>query len=131
PGAGEVQKPMPGAGAWVDADVYQLKVEGLRECGRAEALARLGVVVRIQAKVGDVPVSPRDMTLESGGIIFRGQLPSAPPVAGCTPALPARVLKKDEAVVGHVVFELPAAFKPAAGSPRLVYRPTRWGGAGR
>src|SRR5580765_4424587 len=49
PGAGEAPKPTAGAGAWVDADVDKLKLEGLRDCGRVEALARLGAVIRIQA----------------------------------------------------------------------------------
>jgi hypothetical protein len=119
-----------GPGEWVDADLYRLKLERLRDC-RGSNATRVGALLRIEAKVDELPVSPRDAVLASDGTIIHGERPNAPRVPGCSPELPVRQLKRDEVVLGTVVFDLDAGFEPTPGSLALVYRPAGSSGAGR
>jgi hypothetical protein len=122
--------PLVGAGDWVASDVYDFKLEGLRPCGRA-AQKHLGATVSIKAKVDELAISPRDVTIDSAGVIFQAEFPAAATAAGCESALPLRQLRRGQSVTGVVVFKIPDDFTPEPKSPKLVYRPTRWGGAGR
>ncbi|MES1164442.1 MAG: hypothetical protein ABUR63_01690 [Verrucomicrobiota bacterium] len=125
-------------GSWLEGNIYKLKVESMRWCGAgkrvpepsATAVMHLGVRVVITAKIDQLFVTARDVTLESEGVIFQGKVLGTPP-AGCGPLLPQRQLRAGQNVGGVVVFELPADFKADPRGPALAFQPTRWGGAKR
>jgi hypothetical protein len=91
----------------------------------------MGFQVRIEAKGSEVFVSPRDITLEKGGVILDAQYLDLRPPRHCSPALPVKRLRARRMVQGFVFFRVPVGFAARHGSVTLAYRPTRWGGAGR
>ncbi len=138
--AAVVPPPEIAVGAWAETAMYRFRVAAVRDCGRGPATQaatfagearRLGARVEISARTSEVSVSPRDLTIESGGVVFRGLLPAqAPkPPAGCAPLLAQPGLRRGETATGVVLFEVPADFTFAPGNVALAYRPTRWGGA--
>jgi hypothetical protein len=130
PPAPVLAKPPGAAGEWIESDAYAFRLEGLRACAKNDR-KHFGAAVSIKAKIDELAVSPRDVSIESAGIIFQGELPQAASATGCGASLPLRQLRKDQAATGLVVFTVPEDFVPAPGSAKLSYRPTRWGGAGR
>jgi hypothetical protein len=143
---------------WVDGGVLRFRVDAITGCGagaraanerkpapppdagtveldRAIAsrppLARVAFSVRIIAGPGEVFVSPRDVTLEAGGVILQTTDPKISLGRGCGPTLTPRRLGARQTARGLLIFEVSPEFR-ASGAPMvLAYRPTRWGGAGR
>ena len=148
-------------GTWVDTPAYRFRLDRFRECGaasdasdesgRAKAMRdkatgyqapegpnggpgggiRMGFQVSIEAKGSEVFVSPRDITLEKGGVILDAQYPDLRPPRHCSPALPVKRLRARRMVQGFVFFRVPLGFPARHGPETLAYRPTRWGGSGR
>ena len=143
-------------GQWIDGGLVRFRVDAITSCGpaggrHADAPARPGTgtphapgptasrqpatllafSLRFVAGAGEVFVSPRDVTLESGGVILQTTPPTVSLVARCAPALTARRLPARQTARGTVLFEISPEFRAGQGSMELVYRPTRWGGAGR
>jgi hypothetical protein len=92
---------------------------------------RLGVSVQIIAGGDEIFVSPRDVTLESGGVILQSSDPNTPLGRGCVPALRAQRVGARKSARGLVLFDVSPEFRATAATMILAYRPTRWGGAGR
>jgi hypothetical protein len=140
PPAPPAPPPELAVGAWAETAMYRFRVVALRDCGRGAAAQaatfagearRLGARIELSAKASELSVSPRDLTIESGGVVFRGLLPAQAPrlPAGCAPLLGHPSLRRGATATGVVLFEVPADFSFAPGSVVLAYRPTRWGGA--
>jgi hypothetical protein len=85
----------------------------------------IGALVEITAK-GRLSISPRDVQLASGGIIFYGSIDDKRRLPGCTPLLKRSMIQNDEVAKGYVLFDVPLPEPP---SLELTYRPTRWGGS--
>jgi len=143
---------------WVDGGMFRFRVEAISGCGVAAGPAnqlssagtpgggavaidrptparppaeRLAVSVQIIAGADHIFVSPRDVTLESGGVILQSSDPKAPLAARCRPALAPQRLRARQSARGAVVFEVSPEFRARQAPMILAYRPTRWGGAGR
>ena len=114
-------------GAWADTTLYQFRLDLAKRCGTPE---RLAVKVRIVSKADQLFVSPRDVTIEHGGVILQSLL-AGKSVAGCPPLLETGWVPGGKQVSGAVLFEVPLGFAAAGGPLTLAYTPTRWGGAGR
>jgi hypothetical protein len=111
------------AGEPVPGDVYDFKVLALRRC--SDSAWSIGVEVEITAKA-PLAISPRDVRLQSGGVIYYASLDKSPPGPACTPLLPRIALQPKHASKGFVQFDVPPPEPP---SFEVVYQPTRWGGA--
>jgi hypothetical protein len=111
-------------GERLEGDVYFFKVHSLKTCDAAGKLA--GVEVEVEAK-GRLAVNPRDVIIGKGGISFTASLDLKRELPGCTPLLQISVLKRGQAARGYVLYDLP--WRPT-NDLRLIYQPTRWGGAG-
>jgi hypothetical protein len=85
-----------------------------------------GAEVEITAKTA-LGISPRDVVLRSGGILFYANLDLERKLAGCLPLLGRPRLKTGESAKGFVVYDVPSPKPP---NLELTYQPTRWGGAG-
>lgn len=95
------------------------------------APARVAFTVHVIAGAGEIFVSPRDVTLEAGGVILQTMVAPGPLGNRCGSVLTPRRLSARQSMKGLVVFEVSPEFKAGQTSLTLVYRPTRWGGAGR
>src|SRR5262249_20183431 len=73
-----------GGGAWVESKLYRIKLGEVKACGPSQ---RVGAVVSIESRGRGLEVSPRDVTLESGGVILSARFPPDDTLAGCSPAL--------------------------------------------
>jgi hypothetical protein len=114
----------------VEGDVYFFTVKSVRACGEASGTERARIVVGAEVEIrakSRLTVSPRDVTLQSGGIVFYASVDPDRRVAGCGPLLKHAWLQKGDAAKGFVVFDVPAPEPPKL---QLGYVPTRWGGAG-
>lgn len=126
-------------GETLEGQVHRFKLLAVHPCGprpekpvvppkegeySTERIA-VGAEVEIQAK-GRLFISPRDVTLRSGGIFFYANLDLERRLEGCTPVLQRDWLDQDQSVRGFVLFDLP--IRKLEGF-ELAYRPTRWGGA--
>jgi hypothetical protein len=146
-------------GEWIDSGALRFEVDAITSCGTTGASATRGpgsapkpgagptqaspaIVgrppstllafwIRVVAGAGEVFVSPRDVTLEAGGVILQAAAVSAPLAQRCTPALTARRLPSRQHARGSVIFEISPEFRASPAPITLAYRPTRWGGAGR
>lgn len=126
----------PGLGEWIVAAPYKFRLTRVQRCGPARAktgqteadgsAVRLGFVVEIQSKYDEFLAHPRDVTLQKHGVIYS----SEPNGSGCDgTALAPTMLKRDQLLRGVVTFQLPT--EDDARSAKIVYEPTRWGGAPR
>lgn len=129
--------PVTTPGVWLEGNIYRLKVEDVRRCrsnGTANdvdaGIMRLGVRVQIASKLDSLIFAPRDLTLESEGVVFQAKLVDKPTV-GCAPVLGRNELRRGKSAIGIAVFDVPSNFKFDARGPTLAYQPTRWGGAKR
>jgi hypothetical protein len=113
----------------VETALFELSVGEIHGCG--EGRAWMGVAVRARAKADELFLTPRDFTLERGGVIVASRHVGPPTLPRCLPLLPAKQLRAKESVRGFVLFEVPAAFRGGDVPVVLAYRPTRWGGARR
>jgi hypothetical protein len=124
--------PLPSAGEWLDGRIYRFRLEASRRCGPAanpDSL-RIGVVVRVESKMDELLVAARDVKLQSGGIILDSLVIAKAP-AGCAPLLAPSSLRAKKATAGAVIFDVPPEIVSASQPVRVVYQPTRWGGAHR
>jgi hypothetical protein len=124
--------PLPSAGEWLDGRIYRFRLEATRRCAPAtnpDSL-RIGVVVRVESKMNELLVASRDVKLQSGGIILDSVVIAKAP-AGCAPLLGPSSLRAGKATAGAVIFDVPPEMVSANQPVRVVYQPTRWGGAHR
>jgi hypothetical protein len=121
-------------GEWVEGKALRFRVTAIRDCGSAaagrSALTQVAFAVHVIAGAGEVFVSPRDITLEGGGVILQTIGARAPLVERCGKVLTAQRLPARQSVEGLVVFAVSPEFRSGP-DLTLAYRPTRWGGAGR
>lgn len=111
-------------GERLEGDVYFFQVHSLETCDKAGKVA--GVEVEIEAK-SKLSVSPRDVVIGRGGIRFTASLDFKRELPGCTPLLEISILLKGQKARGYVLYDLPS--RPT-NDLRLIYQPTRFGGAG-
>jgi hypothetical protein len=142
--------PTPDAGApddgattatgWLDLPAYKLKLEEIRRCGAKTARGaqpagatiaptQVGALVHVAAKVNELFVTPRDVSLERGGVILDARYLDQAAPQGCAPLLPQKQLRAGQTVHGIVLFEVPPSFRAKPGPVTLAFHPTRWGGA--
>jgi hypothetical protein len=138
--------PSPEQGAWLETASYFFRMDEIKRCGsiplpppegKAAASAGLpkemawvGALVRVRASM-QLFVSPRDVTLEKGGVIINPIYVDLPPLPACTPALPVKTLRAGQVARGYVFYKVPQGFADGPGVGKLAYQPTRWGGARR
>jgi hypothetical protein len=119
-------------GEWVEGDSLRFKVEAVVKASKGSgAPALLAFVVRIVAGRGEIFISPRDISLEAGGVILQTKVSPEAVAAGGSPALTAQRLAAGHSLRGSVIFAVSPEFRASTAPMILAYRPTRWGGAGR
>ncbi len=111
-------------GEQLEGDVYYFTLRSMRTCDASGKVA--GVEVEIEAKA-KLAVSPRDVVIGKGGIAFNASMDLERRLPGCLPLLEISALRQGQKTRGFVLFDLP--YRPPA-DLRLIYQPTRWGGAG-
>jgi len=119
-------------GTWLDATIYRFRLDDVRSCSppATDGASRIGAVVRVTSNIDGLLVAPRDVKLESGGVILDSVIaPKA--AAGCAPPLAPRSLRAGKTAEGVVVFDVPPGFNIEHRPVRITYQPTRWGGARR
>jgi hypothetical protein len=123
--------PAPAAGAWLDGNIYRFRVEQIRPCpSTLSGGARVAAVVRVDSKIDELLVAPRDFKLDAGGVILDSAIVQKAPAA-CGALLTPKSLRAGKSADGAVVFDLPPGFNADHQPVRLAYQPTRWGGARR
>jgi hypothetical protein len=130
--AADGAEPPASKGTWLDGTIYRFRLDDVRKCPPpgAGSAARIGAVVRVTSKVNELLAAPRDVKLESDGVILESaNIPKGPP--GCTPLLAPASLRAGKTADGIVLFDIPPGFNPARRPVKLTYQPTRWGGAKR
>jgi hypothetical protein len=131
-GATDEASPPPSKGTWLEGNIYRFRLDDVRTC-RPPAVAggaRIGVVVRVTSKVDEVLVAPRDVKLQSGGVILDSAIMTKAP-DGCGPLLAPKSMRAGKTNDGVVVFDVPPEFNPDHRPVKVTYQPTRWGGAKR
>lgn len=124
-------------GSWLEGNGFRFRVDAIRDCGQpapdagSASLHLLAVEIRIVAGQKEVFVSPRDVTLESGGVILQVENRAAPVGKSCGLQWTAQRLPPRRTLRGVLLFAVPPDFNASGRDPILAYRPTRWGGAGR
>lgn len=111
----------PDAGAGAGGEVG---TTAQADAGPSFEMVPFGFEVRIRARAERLFVSPRDVKVKNGGIIFTSLLRSAGP--RCEPRLKPMMVMRGTETTGFVVFEIPA---DETRHLDLAYEPTRWGGA--
>ena len=118
-------------GAWLDGNIYRFRVEQIRPCpSTLSGGARVAAVVRVDSKIDELLVAPRDFKLDAGGVILDSAIVQKAPAA-CGALLTPKSLRAGKSADGAVVFDLPPGFNADHQPVRLAYQPTRWGGARR
>ena len=119
-------------GTWQEGNIYRFRLDDVRKCSPTAVAggARIGVVVRVASKVDEVFVAPRDVKLESGGVILDSAIVTKAP-DGCGPLLAPKSMRAGKTNDGVVVFDVPPEFNPDHRPVKITYQPTRWGGAKR
>jgi hypothetical protein len=121
----------PSRGTWLEGNIYRFRLDDVRTCAPPSGGgARIGALVRVTSKVDEVFVAPRDVKLESGGVILDSAVLEKAP-AGCGPLLTPKSLRAGKTADGVVVFDVPPEFNPERRPVKITYQPTRWGGARR
>ena len=128
----DAASPPPSKGSWLEGNIYRFRLDDVRKCPPPSVAggARIGAVVRVTSKVDEVFVAPRDVKLESGGVILDSAILGKAP-GGCGPLLTPKSLRAGKTADGVVVFDLPPGFNPEGRPVKITYQPTRWGGARR
>ena len=131
-GAADGGGPLPSLGEWLDGRIYRFRLEAVRRCPQPAGpdSLRIGVVVRVESKMNELLVASRDVKLESGGIILDSVVITKAP-AGCGPLLAPASLRTGKTTGGVVIFDVPPELSAGNRPVRVVYQPTRWGGARR
>lgn len=126
-------------GELLEGDIYTFKLVSIGPCGEqpdpktAKPSARRVVAaeVEITAKQG-LNVSPRDVAVGVGGIVFTGSVDQKRVLDGCAPLLKFSVLRPKQVAKGFVLLDLPVNGPGSdLAEMGLIYQPTRFGGAGR
>jgi hypothetical protein len=128
----DTASPPPSKGSWLEGNIYRFRLDDVRKCPPPSVAggARIGAVVRVTSKVDEVFVAPRDVKLESGGVILDSAILDKAP-GGCGPLLAPKSLRAGKTADGVVVFDLPPGFNSDGRPVKIIYQPTRWGGARR
>jgi hypothetical protein len=120
-------------GEQLEGDVYLFKALSVKQCessgpapAKGPAPIVIGAEVELRAKQR-LNISPRDVRLSSGGIVFHASVDPKREAKGCEPLIKHGSIGKDEVVKGWVIFDVPPPEPP---NLLLTYMPTRWGGAG-
>lgn len=125
---------------WTTTPLFDVRFEAMRSCSSeavpgapAPAASRVWMAANVQfrSKVRGLFVTPRDFSLESGGIVVSARHVKPPALPGCSPVLPQKSLGPKQTARGFVVFEVPQRLLTPESSLVLVYQPTRWGGSRR
>lgn len=131
--------PAADAGSALETPLYSFLLENVVRCVPSDAgapapaqadaapssqMATFGFEVRIHARSERLFVSPRDVKVRDGGIIFTSLLHGAGP--RCEPRLKPTMILRGAETAGFVVFEIPL---DETRHLELAYEPTRWGGA--
>jgi len=124
--------PPASKGTWLEGNIYRFRLDDVRRCPppAVPGGARIGAVVRVTSKVDEVFVAPRDVKLESGGVILESAILQKAP-DGCGPLLAAKSMRAGKTNDGVVAFDIPPGFNPDNRPVKITYQPTRWGGAKR
>ena len=135
PAAARKVKSHGALGDLLEGDVYFFTAESVKPCGEPatpsagsggeQSRVVVGAKVKIKAK-SRLTVSPRELSLHSGGVTLNASMDLKRELKGCTPLLKVGWLKKDETIEGFVLFDVPT---PEPKNLQLRYLPTRWGGA--
>jgi hypothetical protein len=133
PAAAKKLKSHGALGDLLEGDVYFFTAESVQPCGEPPASTGggeqttvvVGAKVKIKAK-SKLTFSPRELSLQSGGVTLNASMDLKRELEGCTPLLKISWLKKDDVIEGFVLFDVPT---PEPKNLRLSYLPTRWGGA--
>ena len=126
-------------GELLEGDVYYFKLSSIRPCGEqpdpktAKPNARRVVAAEVEITAKEeLNVSPRDVTIGVGGIVFNGSVDRKRTIEGCSPLLEISRLRSKQAAKGYVLFDIPVTGPGSdLGEMGLIYQPTRFGGAGR
>jgi hypothetical protein len=131
-GAADEASPPASKGTWLEGNIYRFRLDDVRKCSPPAVAggARIGVVVRVTSKVDEVFVAPRDVKLQSGGVILDSAIVTKAP-DGCGPLLAPKSMRAGKTNDGVVVFDVPPEFNPENRPVKITYQPTRWGGAKR
>jgi hypothetical protein len=158
-GEGSRDAAIADANGWLEGGFYKFRLDAVKHCGASPALSQqgrdggplasddgtapsaagwrggaswVGALVRVTADVKETFVSPRDLTLQRGGVILRAKYGDVPLLRGCQPLLQQNELRAGHEARGFALFEVPAHFRAKSPAPIvLAYQPTRWGGAKR
>jgi hypothetical protein len=124
--------PPASKGTWLDGNIYRFRLDDVRKCPPSAVAGgvRIGAAVRVTSKVDEVFVAPRDVKLESGGIILDSAIMTKAP-NGCGPLLAPKSMRAGKTNDGVVVFDVPPEFNPDHRPVKITFQPTRWGGARR
>ena len=126
-------------GDWLESDIYFFRALKALPCGKELAPTQparaassneptlLGVEVEIKAKLS-MTISPKEVSLHDGGVVYDADLDLEKRFEDCTPRLKIEWLKPGRIAKGFVLFRVPP---PEPAKLELNYQPTRWGGAGR
>ncbi|HKW84614.1 MAG TPA: hypothetical protein VJN68_12765 [Burkholderiaceae bacterium] len=133
-------RPPPPAeiGQWQQGSGFRFRVEAIQGCGQqlrgaaqSASLHLLAFKIRIVAGAKEVFVSPRDVTLELGGVILQPEDPASAVDKRCGPQIAVQRLLSRRTLQGMLLFAVPPDFGTDGRDLILAYRPTRWGGTGR
>jgi hypothetical protein len=124
--------PPASKGTWLEGNIYRFRLDDVRKCPPPAVAggSRIGAVVRVTSKIDEVFVAPRDVKLESGGVILDSAIVTKAP-DGCGPLLAPKSLRAGKTADGVVVFDVPPEFNPDHRPVKITFQPTRWGGAKR
>lgn len=123
-------------GKWVEASAYKFKVASVMRCADPlpgesvpeDRKVRVGAFVEVFSKFDQFFLTPRDVTLEKGGVILSSER-EVKTSAECQPLLSPQHVQHDQARGGVVVFQVPDESFLKDGV--VAFKPTRWGGAPR
>lgn len=126
-------------GELLDGDVYSFKLLSIAPCGEqpdpktAKPSARRVVAAEVEITAKDeLNISPRDVVIGVGGIVFNGSVDQKRSLEGCSPLLKFSVLRPKQVAKGYVLFDVPVTGPGSdLAEMGLIYQPTRFGGAGR
>jgi hypothetical protein len=143
-GALAVPSSDPPATRSAETALFTIDLEELRVCeppasgpapsAKPPVKVWMGFAIRARARTDELFLTPRDFTLEKGGVILQARHVDLPRLPRCAPLLKPTAMRARHAARGFVLFEVPASFRDlAADAPPLIlaFRPTRWGGARR
>lgn len=123
-------------GKWVESSAFKFKVTNVVRCADpapdekvpVDRKVRVGAFVQVFSKYDNFFVTPRDVTLENGGVILNSER-DAKAGADCKPLLAPARIAHEQTLGGVVIFQVPDETFSKDGI--VAFKPTRWGGAPR